>query len=137
MNTQLLLYSSILSFSGFAIAFYGILAESQIKKITSIRINKGISFDTDTGAKFYAQKFEKWKVGSYFISKNAVPFGILVSLSAGILNLLDNPLWSFIVVLINGYIIYLIIAKIIGWYIQTLSMLAIIISLILIITNLI
>jgi hypothetical protein len=137
MNTTLLLYSSILSFSGFAIAFYGILAESKIEKITSIGINKRISFNTDKGAEFYAEKFEKWKAGSYFVSKSALPFGILVSLSAGILNILDNPLWTFIVVLISGYITYLIIAQIIGWYIQTISILTTIISSILIIINLI
>jgi hypothetical protein len=40
MNTLLLLYCIILSFSGFVIAFYSILAESQIEKITAIGMKK-------------------------------------------------------------------------------------------------
>ena len=137
MNTLLLLYCIILSFSGFVIAFYGILAESQIEKITAIGINKGISFETDQGAEFYAQKFNKWKSGSYFVSKSAVTYGVIISIIAGIICVLNNPWWTFIVVLIGGYVAYLVIAKVIGWYIQLLSMLTLIVSIILIIINLI
>lgn len=59
MNTLLLIYCIVLSFSGFVIAFYGILAESQIDKITDDGIKKGINLNTEEGAKFYARKYEK------------------------------------------------------------------------------
>lgn len=137
MNTLLFLSSIILSFSGFVIAFYGILAESQIEKITAIGMEKGISFETDEGAEFYARKFDKWKAGSYFVSKSAVTYGVIISIIAGIVCALNNPWWTFFVVIIGGYVAYLIIAKIIGWYIQLFSILTFIVSIILIITNLI
>ena len=135
MNTLLLLYSIILSFSGFVIAFYGILSKTQIEKITAIGMKKGISFETDEGAEFYARKFDKWKAGSYFVSKSAVAYGVIISIIAGVLCILKNPWWTFILVIIGGYIIYLIIAKVIGWYIQLFSMLTLVVSIILIIIN--
>jgi len=136
MNTTLLLYSSILSFSGFAHAFYGILAQSQIEKITSVGMESGMSNETDEGVKYYAKRIDKWKAGNYFVSKKALTIGLFISITAGILCILNNPWWTFFVVSISGYISYLIIANIIGWYIQILSMLATIISLILIIITL-
>jgi hypothetical protein len=78
----------------------------------------GISDETDEGVEFYAKRFDKWKAENYFISKNALPVGLLISIKSGILCVLDNPWWTFLVVLIAGYISYLIIAKVSGWHIQ-------------------
>ncbi len=132
MNTLLFISSIILSVSGFVIAFYGILATSQIKKITALRANKGIRF---FGDEYSSHQYNKWKAGSYFTSKAAVPAGLLISLTAGIAAVLDNPWWTFIVVLLAGYGIYLVIAKIIGCYIQIVSMLTLTASTVLIIMN--
>ena len=123
MNTILLISTSILAFTGFSFAFYGTLSQAMIDNITNKGIDKGISFDTDDGAKYYARRYKKWSAGSFFSSQKAITNGKLIVLVALIFNLVGNPWWSSLIVLLSGYILYFVIAKIIGWRIQLLSIL--------------
>ncbi len=135
MEILLLLSCILLSFSGFVIAFYGVLANATIENIAVEGMDKGIDQETDDGAEYYANKFDKWKAGNFFVSKIAVVLGLLITIIAAIISLYDNPWWTFFIVLFVGYFAYLIIAKIIGWYIQIISILSFIISTILLILN--
>lgn len=47
-----LIYCTILSFSGFVIAFYGIMARHKIEQETRIGMNRGFDFDTDEGNEY-------------------------------------------------------------------------------------
>ncbi|OXG04867.1 hypothetical protein BC749_105134 [Flavobacterium araucananum] len=137
MNYILLISTIILSFSGFAISLYGVLSQSMIDHETKIGLLKGYEFDSDEGEEYFAEKFEKWKAGNFFISKNAFISGLSIILLSLILNTIINPWWSSLIVLVVGYFTYLIISKIIGWQVQLLSFLTGIISLITTLYNLI
>lgn len=132
----LLIFSCILlSFSGFVIAFYGVLANATIENIAVEGMDKGIDQETDEGAEYYAKRFDKWKAGTLFVSKGAVLIGLLISLIAAIISVFEHSWWTFLVVIIAGYVAYFILAKIIGWYIQILSIITFLVSVILIVLN--
>ncbi len=135
MNTLLLLSCILLSFSGFAIAFYGILANATIENIAVEGMNKGIDQETDEGAEYYAKRFDKWKAGTLFVSQGAFIIGLLISIIAAIISVLEHSWWTFLVVIFAGYIAYFILAKIIGWYIQILSIITLLLSAILIVLH--
>ncbi len=127
MEFSLLIYSTILSFSGFVLAFYGVLAQTKIDKITA---NNLIDYDNDQQMELLAIKYDKWKAGSYFVSNKAVSTGIIISLIACILNFIINPWWSSALVLIIGYFLYLILANILGSLVQFLAILTALIAII-------
>lgn len=128
MNTILLITTTILAFSGFIISFYGSLSQSMIERETKIGFEKGINSFTDQGDEYFARKYEKWKAGNFFLSNSAIYSGIVIVIIALILNLLKNPWWTTFIVLIIGYYLYLFFAKIIGWKIQLISFVLVIIS---------
>jgi hypothetical protein len=131
------IYCSILSFSGFAIGFYGIMAKHKIEMETRIGVDKGFEFDTDEGNSYFAERFENWKAGSSFDSQFAPIIGILIALTGAGLNLISNSWWSSILLLFVAYMIYLQVVKFAKWKIQIISMLTLLISAILIIIKLI
>ena len=130
------IYCLILSFSGFAIGFYGIMAKHRIEMETKIGMTKGYDFDTDEGNAYFARKYENWKAGSYFDSQIAPLSGIVIALVGAGLNIISNSWWSSILLLILAYIMYLIAIKIFKWKIQFVSILTLIISIILIVIKL-
>lgn len=132
-----LIYCTILSFSGFVIAFYGIMARHKIEQETRIGMNRGFDFDTDEGNEYFAEKYENWRAGSYFDSQIAPLTGILIVLTGAGLNLINNSWWTSILLLFIAYIFYLQIVKLLKWKVQILSILTLLISVILIITRLI
>lgn len=129
MNNILLISTTLLAFSGFAIAFYGTMSRSMIEKETKKGMNKGIDSFTDEGSEYFARKYEKWKAGNFFNSDIAVIVGLLTVLASTIINYLKNPWWSSIITLIVGYIIYLIISKTVGWKVQFISLIILLLSL--------
>lgn len=131
------IYCSILSFSGFAIGFYGIMAKYKIEVETKIGINKGFDFETDEGNAYFSERFENWKAGSYFDSQIAPLIGIVVALTGAGINLISNTWWSSILLLFISYILYLLVVKLLKWKIQIISMLTLLISGILIIIKLV
>lgn len=137
IDTIYFIYCAILSYSGFAIGFYGIMAKHKIEMETRIGMDKGFDFDTDKGNAYFAERFENWKVGSYFDSQFAPISGILIALAGAGLNLISNSWWTSILLLIIAYIIYLQVVKLLKWKIQILSMLTLLISIILLITRVI
>lgn len=130
-------YCTLLSFSGYVFAFYGVMARHKIEMETKIGLQKGFDFDTDDGNEYFAEKFENWKAGSSFDSSKALFVGVLIILLGAGLNLVNNKWWTSILLLFIAYIIYLQIVKLLKWKIQFLSMLTFLISTILIITKLI
>lgn len=130
------IYCLILSFSGFAIGFYGIMAKHRIEMETKIGMNKGYDFDTNEGNAYFARKYENWKAGSFFDSQFAPLSGIVIALIGAGLNIISNSWWSSILLLILAYIMYLIAIKIFKWKIQLVSILTLIISIILIVIKL-
>jgi hypothetical protein len=131
------IYCAILSFSGFTIGFYGIMAKHRIELETKIGMNKGYNFDTDKGNAYFAERYENWKVGSYFDSQIAPLCGIVIALIGTGLNLINNSWWTSILLLIIAYLVYLVAIKIFNWKIQIVSILTLILSVIMIITNLV
>lgn len=129
-------YCTILSFSGFAVGFYGIMAKHKIEMETRMGMDKGFDFDTDNGNAYFAERFENWKAGSYFNSQFAPISGILIALTGAGLNLISNSWWSSILLLFIAYIVYLQVVKLLKWRIQILSMLTLLISVALLITRL-
>ncbi len=121
MNTILLITTTILTFSGFFIAFYGVLSQSMIDAETKIGMQKGIDSFSDEGAEYFARRYEKWRAGHFFLSNNALILGLLLVIIASVLNILKNPWWTSIVIIIVGYFLYLTLAKIIGWKLQIIS----------------
>jgi len=130
------IYCTILSFSRFAIGFYGIMAKHRIELETKIGMNKGYNFNTDKGNAYFAERYENWKVGSYFDSQIAPLSGIVIALIGAGLNLINNSWWTSILLLIIAYVVYLVAIKIFNWKIQIVSVLTLILSVILVITNL-
>ena len=128
MNSTLLLSTTILAFSGFCIALYGALSQAMIETETKIGMQKGSDQFNDDGAEYFAKKYEKWKAGSFFITKGALILGLLIVIASTILNSLDNPWWSSIIVAIIGYSLYLIISKMIGSRIHLISIILMIFS---------
>ena len=131
------IYCAILSFTGFVIGFYGIMAKHKIEMETKIGMNNGFDFDTDEGNAYFAQRFENWRAGSYFDSQFAPISGILIALCGAGLNLNINSWWTSIILLIVAFILYQIAVNILKWKIQIMSMLTGIVSVILIIVALI
>ena len=131
------IYCTILSFSGFAIGFYGIMAKHKIEMETRIGMDKGFDFDTDKGNAYFAERYENWKAGSYFDSQFAPITGILIAFTGAGLNLINNNWWTSILLLFIAYIVYLQAVKLLKWKIQIVSMLTLLISIILIIIKLI
>ena len=129
MNTILLISTTFLAFSGFFIAFYGVLSQSMIDTETKIGMQKGIDSFSDEGAEYFARRYEKWRAGSFFLTNNALILGLILAIIAVILNFLKNPWWSSLIVVIIGYFLYLTLAKIIGWKLQLVSFILAIISL--------
>lgn len=128
MEFTLLLSTTILAFSGYCIAFYGALSQAMIETETKIGMQKGFDEFTDDGAEYFARKYEKWKAGSFFITKGALILGLLTVIASIILNSLNNPWWSSIIVAIIGYFLYLFVSKMIGFRIQSISIIVMILS---------
>ena len=126
------IYCSILSFSGFVIAFYGILAKHKIEKETEIGMDKGFNFDTDDGYAYFAERFENWTAGAYFESQFAPIIGIIIAFLGAGLNLIINSWWSSIMLMVVAYLVYLQVVKLVKSKIQIISLLALLISAILI-----
>ena len=130
-------YCTLLSFSGYVFAFYGVMARHKIEMETKIGLEKGFDFDTDHGNEYFAEKFENWKTGSSFDSSKALLVGVLIILLGAGLNLVNNKWWTSILLLFIAYVFYLQIVKLLQWKIQFLSILTLLISIILITIKLI
>lgn len=130
-------YCTLLTFSGFVFAFYGVLARNKIEMETKIGLKKGFDFDSDDGNKYFAKKFENWKAGSSFDSSKAILVGVLIIFSGTVLNNVINKLWTSILLLFTAYVFYLQFVKLLKWKIQLFSILTFILSLILIVFKLI
>jgi hypothetical protein len=128
------IYCAILSFSGFT---FGLMAQHNIDRETKGGIDNGYDMDSEEGIKYFARKFEQWKAGSRFVSKNASRNGIIIALIGAILNLYFNSWWSSILLMIIAYFTYLQVVKKIKYRIQIISILGFIISIILITIKLI
>ena len=131
------IYCTLLSFSGFVFAFYGVFARNKIEIETKIGLEKGFDFDTDEGNQYFAQKFENWKAGSIFQSSNFIFTGVLVVLLGAGFNLANNKWWTSILILFIAYILYLQVVKLLKWKIQFISILIFLISTTLILIKLI
>lgn len=129
MNTILLISTTILAFSGFFIAFYGVLSQTMIETETKVGMHKGIDSFSDEGAEYFARRYEKWRAGSFFLTNNALILGLILAIAAFVVNCLENPWWSSFIVLIVGYFLYLTLAKMIGWKLQLTSFILAIFSL--------
>ena len=121
-------YCTLLSFSGYVFALYGVMARHKIKMETKIGLEKGFDFDKDDGNEYFAEKFENWKAGSSFESSKALLVGVLIILLGDGLNLVNNKWWTSILLFFIAYILYLQIVKLLKWKIQFLSMLTFLIS---------
>lgn len=129
MNAILLISTTFLAFSGFFIAFYGVLSQSMIEIETKIGIQKGIDSFSDEGAQYFATRYEKWGAGSFFLSNNALILGLTIVACALVVNFFDNPGWSSLIVLIGGYMLYRTLAQMIGGKLQLISLILAIFSL--------
>ncbi len=129
MNIYLLSSSFILCFSGFVIAFYGILAESMMELEHKIGVKRGIDLMTSEGAEYYAKKYDKWKAGRLFASSKSLYLGISIVIVSLILNNFSNSFLSTLFILVVSYYLYVVIAKSIGWKIQSISIIIGILSL--------
>jgi hypothetical protein len=134
-DTAIFVYSCLISFSGFIIAFYGSLAQKMIDKISYLEHKKG--FDLDKDAEHFAEKFENWNCGTWFISKNATIVGLLIALIGSALNFISNDWWLIFFSLFIGYTSYLALSYTLKSFIQIVSILTFFISSILIIVYLI
>lgn len=130
------IYCSLLTFSGFVIAFYGIMARHQIELETRNGLNKGYDFDSEDGNAYFAKNFENWREGEYFNSKKAPLFGISIIIIGAGLNLICNTWWTSLLLLFLSYNFYLYSVKLVKWRIQIASILTLLISIILIILKL-
>ena len=131
------IYSAIFSFSGFAIGFYGTMAQYKIEKIITNAKNLGFDSDSDLWSELFAKKIEKWKAGEFFDSQLSTIVGLLIAFSGAGLNLVYNNWWTSILLLLISYIVYLQAVDLLKWKIQILSLLTLSISIILIIIKLI
>lgn len=129
-------YCFLLTFSGFVIAFYGIMARHQIELETRNGLNKGYDFESIDGNAYFAQKFKNWQAGEYFHSQMAPLIGISIIIIGVGLNLICNTWWTSILLLFLSYNFYLYSVKLVKWRIQTTSILTLLISIILIILKL-
>ena len=129
MNTILFISTSILAFSGFFIAFYGLLSQSLIEAETKLGMQKGFNSYSNEGAEYFAKRYNKWRVGSFFLTNDALILGLILVASAIILNFIENSWWSSLIVLFIGYFLYLILAKIFSWKLQLISFILAICSL--------
>lgn len=122
MDLLLLCSTTIISFVGFTMAFYGTFAQAMIDFETRLRIDKGIKQYSYEGDMYFAEKYKKWSAGGFFVSKSALIIGLIFVAISLIVNFLGNPWWSSLIVLVIGYFIYLQTAKIIGSKIQLISL---------------
>lgn len=129
-------YCSLLSYSGFTIGFYGIMAKHKIDLETRIGMNKGYELLTDEGRAYFNRKYKNWKAGLFFDSQLASLIGILIALAGAGLNLIYNAWWSSILVILLAYIVYLKSANSLKMKVQILSVFTLFISIILIIIRL-
>jgi hypothetical protein len=129
------LYCILLTFSGFVIGFYGIMARHKIELETKNGLNKGFDFDSDEGTFYFAKKFENWNAGSYFDSQLAPFSGILIALVGAGVNLNYNSWWTSLLLLFIAYITYLLVVNLLKSRIQILSILTLLVSIVLIILN--
>lgn len=136
MDYSILLYTCILSFSGFVFAFYGILAENKIEKIVEYGSKRGISLETNSGVEYFANKMKKWGAGSFFVSKQSFYFGITITFLSAIICFIYNPWWYLFIVLSISYFLYLFLANILGSFIQLLAMISLLLSIIMIVYSL-
>lgn len=136
MSYSILIYTCILSFSGFVFAFYGILAENKITKIVEYCSKRGISLESNSGVEYFANKMKKWGAGSFFVSKQSFYFGITITLLSAIICLIYNPWWYLFIVLSISYFLYLFLANILGSIIQLLAMISLLLSIIMIVYTL-
>lgn len=130
-------YCTIMSFCGFSFGFYGLMAKHSIDLETKKGLENGYDMESEEGVKYFARKFEEWKAGSKFVSKNASRNGIIISLIGAILNLYFNSWWTSIMLMVVAYFAYLQIVKIFKYRIQIISILGFILSIILIATKII
>lgn len=130
-------YCTLLSFSGFVFALYGVMARHKIEMETKIGLKKGFDFETNEGNEYFSEKFENWRAGSSFVSSKALLVGVLVIILGIGLNLMKNEWWTSFSLLVIAYFLYLQIVKLLKWKIQLLSILTFLTSIALIITNLI
>jgi hypothetical protein len=124
------LYCSLIAFSGFTIGFYGIMARHKIELETKKGLKKGFDFDTDEGNTYFAEKFENWRSGSFFDSQIAPSIGVFVALSGFCINMIYNSFWNSLFLIIISYTAYLIIVNILKWYIQIVSILTLLVSIV-------
>lgn len=118
MNIHLLVSTTIIASCGFIIAFYGILAKSIIEN----EVTKTIGNGTDSYSDFMKVS-ERWTSGSFFMSKNAPVWGFIIVINAIVFNFMMNYWWSCIIVLVVGFIMYIILSKILKSKVQMLSIL--------------
>jgi hypothetical protein len=130
-------YCTLLSFSGYVFALYGVMARHKIEMETKMGLEKGFDFDTEDGNEYFANKFKNWKAGTSFDSSNALLIGFVFVLLGGGLNLVNNKWWTSVLLLFLAYFFYLQIVKLLKWKIQFLSLLTFLISTILITIKLI
>ena len=130
------IYCALLSFSGFIIAFYKVLSQEVIGLEVKIGMEKGFDFDTDDGNEYFAERIDKWKVGTLFNSKFAVLIGLIIVLAGASLNLIKNSWWTSLLLLFISYFLYLYITKLLKYRAQLVSILILFTSIILIIFKL-
>ena len=126
---------SSFSMSGFILALYKIMAESKIELETNSGLDNGFSFDDDESQAYFARRFERWRTGAIFTSPLSPIIGFIIVLSGGALNFIYNTWWSSILVLIVGWVLYLILTNILAYRVQWLMPLSLVLSFILIISH--
>ena len=134
-DVTLFTYCSIISFSGFSIAFYGTLSQKMIENISFLEHKKG--YDLDKDEEHFSKKFELWNCGSFFLEGKAVIIGLFIAFLGSLINLISNQWWSILLTLVVGYFTYLFVAKTIKKYIQLICIITLIISIALILIHLI
>lgn len=115
----------LLSYSGLIIGFYGKMANFVISRTNIYNQN-----DTE---EYFDKLLEDWTVGAFFDSKIAYLLGILIILTAAIINLSSNSWWTSILLLAISFVIYLESSKILKRKMQILSIICLLLSVVLLV----
>ena len=136
-NIIFLLTCILIVYSGFTLVFYGTYAKSMIDKISYKTYSKGMNIISEENRHFYAMEFEKWRTGSLFSSSTIRFMGFVVIIVICLVNLRTNKWWTTIILLVFGYFLSFIIAILLKWRTQIISIITLLICGILVIIQLV